>query len=65
MLEYLTPDDKELEDNNHHKQVRDITARPPNTPDDRQFTREEIRRVIEGMNNKKALGESRNYGCNI
>ena len=57
MLEYFTPEDNELEDNNHHKQVTDITARPPNTPHDREFTREEIRRVIEGMNNKKAPGE--------
>jgi len=57
MQEYLTPEDNELEDNDHHKQVRDITARPPNTPDDREFTREEIIKVIEGMNNKKAPGE--------
>ena len=31
MLEYFTPEDNELEDNDHHKQVRDITAGPPNT----------------------------------
>jgi tRNA(Ile)-lysidine synthase TilS/MesJ len=53
MLEYFTPEDNELEDNNHHKQVRDITARPPNTPDDRKFTREEIRKVVEGMNKRR------------
>jgi len=52
MLEYFTP-----EDNNHHKQVRDTTVRPPNTPDEREFTRKEIRKVIEGMNKKKAPGE--------
>jgi DNA-dependent RNA polymerase auxiliary subunit epsilon len=57
MLEYFTPEDNELEDNNHHKQVRDMIARPPNTQDDREFTREEIIKVIEGMNNKKAPGE--------
>jgi hypothetical protein len=57
MLEYFTPEDNELEDNNHHKQVRDKTTRPPNTPDDCEFTIEEIRRVIESMNNKKAPGE--------
>ena len=56
MLEYFTPEDNELEDNNHHKQFRDTTARPPNIPDDREFTREEIRKVIEGMN-KMAPGE--------
>ena len=57
MLEYFTPEDNDLEDNDHHKQVRDITAQLPNTPDDQEFTREEIGKVIEGMNNKKAPGE--------
>ena len=47
----------ELEDNNHHKQVTDTAARLPNTSDDREFTKEEIRKVIEGRNNKKAPGE--------
>jgi len=55
MLEYFTPEDKELEDN-HHKQVTELTDQLPNTPDDREFSREYIRRVIEGMNNKKAMG---------
>jgi len=57
MLEYFTPEDNELEDNNYHKQVREKTTRPPNTPDDCEFTIDEIRRVIEGMDNKKAPGE--------
>jgi hypothetical protein len=57
MLEYFTPEDNEQEDNNHHKQIRDMTARQPNTPDDREFPREEIRKVIEGMNNNKVPGE--------
>jgi len=39
------------------KYTNDITNRPINTPDDCEFTREEIRGVIEGMNNKKAPGE--------
>ena len=37
MLEYFTPEDNELEDNNYHKKVRDKTTRPPNTPDDCEF----------------------------
>jgi hypothetical protein len=57
MLEHYTPEDNELEDNNYHKQVTAITTRPTNTPDDNEFTREEIRRVIEGMDNQKAPGE--------
>jgi hypothetical protein len=40
MLEYFTAEDNEVEDNNHHNQVRDIT-RPLNTPDDREFTRDQ------------------------
>jgi hypothetical protein len=57
MLEHFTPEDNELEDNKYHKQVRAMTTRPINTPDDSEFTSEEIRRVIEGMDNKKAPGE--------
>jgi len=57
MLEYFTPEDNELEDSNYHKQVRDKTTRPPNTPDDCEFTIDEIRRVMERMDNKKAQGE--------
>ena len=57
MLEYFTPEDKKLEDNNYHKQVRGKVSRPPDTPDDCEFTIDEIRRVIEGMDNKKAPGE--------
>jgi hypothetical protein len=53
-MEYFTPEDNELEDNNHHKQVTELTDQQPNTPDDREFTREEIKRVTQRMNNKKA-----------
>jgi len=47
MLEYFPPEYNDLEDNNHHKQVRDLTARMPNIPDDRYFTREEIGKVMK------------------
>ena len=57
MLEYFTPEYNDLDDNNHHKHIRELTDKQPNTPDDREFTREEIGRLIEGMNNKKAQGE--------
>jgi hypothetical protein len=56
MLEHFTPEDNKHEDNNH-KQVGDKASRPQNTPDDCEFTIDEIRRVIEGMVNKKAPGE--------
>jgi len=54
MLEYFTPGDNDHEDNENHKQIRYITARLPNTPEDRYFSREEIRNIIGGMNEKKA-----------
>jgi hypothetical protein len=57
MQEYFTPEDNEYKDSNYHKQVRDKATRPPNTPDDCEFTIEDVRRVIEGMDNKKAPGE--------
>ena len=57
MLEYFTSEDNDLDDNNHHKHVRELTDKQPNTSDDREFTREEIGRVIEGMSNKKAPGK--------
>jgi hypothetical protein len=57
MLEYFTPADNEYEDSNYHKQVREKATRPPNTPDECEFKIEEIRGVIEGMDNKKASGE--------
>ena len=57
MLEYFTSEDNDLDDNNHHKHIRELTDKQSNTPDDREFTREENGSVIEGMNNKKAPGE--------
>ena len=58
MLEYFTPEDNDLDDNNYHKHFRELTDIQPNTPDDREFTREEIGRVTEEMSNKKAPGEN-------
>ena len=57
MLDYFTPEDNDLDDNNHQKHIRELTDKEPNTPDDGEFTSEDIGRVIEGMNNKKAPGE--------
>jgi len=57
MLEYLNPEDDGLDENSYQKHIRGFTDKQPNKPDDREFTREEIRSVIGRMNNKKALGE--------
>jgi len=40
MLEYFTPEANELDDNNHHKYIRELTVKQPYTSDDREFTRE-------------------------
>ena len=57
MLEYFTPDDNELEDNDHHKHIRSQIEHPPNAQDDRDFTIDAIRNIVEGMDGKKAPGE--------
>ena len=57
MLHYFTPEDNALEDNDHHKNVTAHTEQPHNTPDDREFTTDEIRKVIEAMDNRKAPGK--------
>jgi len=46
-----------LDDNNHHKHIRELTDKQPNTSYDRKFTREEIGSVIEETKNKKSPGE--------
>jgi hypothetical protein len=57
MLEYFTLDDNKLEDNEHQKHTRAQAEHPPNTLDDRDFTIDEIRNIIEGMDGRKAPGE--------
>jgi hypothetical protein len=54
MLEYFTPTDSEHDDNDYHKQVRTQVQEPSDMAHDRDFTIEEIRNAVEGMDNKKA-----------
>jgi hypothetical protein len=54
MLEYFTPEDKEYDDNDYHKQVIAQVQEPVNSADDKEFTIEEIRNAAESMDNKKA-----------
>jgi len=46
-----------MDDNNQHKHITELTDIQPNTPDNREITREETERVIEGMSKKKAPRE--------
>jgi hypothetical protein len=57
ILQYFTPADKEHEYNDYHKHIRAQIIQPTTTPDDRLFTTEDIRNIIEGMDGKKAPGE--------
>ena len=57
MLEYLVPEDNVEGETDHHKFLRATTEKPIQTPDDRDFTQEEIQQIIKEMDNKKAPGE--------
>jgi hypothetical protein len=55
-MDQLTPDDKPQEDTQHLKCVRKQTEQPLNTPNDKEFTQEEVGQVIEGLKQKKVSG---------
>jgi len=57
MLEHFTPKDNVQDDSEFHKQISAQSQATVNTPDDREFTLEEIRNAVESMNNTKAPGE--------
>jgi ribonuclease HI len=58
ILHQLTPDDNPQDDTYHHITVRKQTEQPLNTPNDKEFTQEEVGQVIEGLKQKKAPGPS-------
>ena len=51
MLEYFTPENKKY-DNDYHKQVRAQSQKTVISPDNKEFTMEEISNVVEGMDKK-------------
>ena len=53
LLDQLTPEDSPQFDTDHHKEVRRQVEQPINTPNDKDFTQEEVRRVIVGLKQKK------------
>jgi len=57
MLEHFTPDDKEEDDTELHKQARARALKPTATDNDIDFTVEETRNAVASMNKKKAPGE--------
>jgi len=52
MLDLMIPEDHPQD----HKAVRRQVERPINTTDDKEFTHEEVKHVIEGFKSKKAPG---------
>jgi hypothetical protein len=56
MAEQLIPEDNPKEDTDHHKNIRRLTEQPIETIDNRDFSQEEVRQVIEGFNPRKAPG---------
>jgi hypothetical protein len=56
MLDQLSPEDKLKEDTPHHSTIREQTKQQIHTLDDKEFTVEEVRQVIEGLQPKKTPG---------
>ena len=49
MLDYFIPVDEENEDN-EHKRIRSQARGSIGTQDDREFTQQEIKEILENMN---------------
>jgi hypothetical protein len=56
MLEHLIPEDDPQNDIDQQKEVRRQTDKPINTADDKEFTQDEVRQILEGFKDKKAPG---------
>ncbi|KAJ4438366.1 hypothetical protein ANN_14308 [Periplaneta americana] len=53
MIHHFTPDDDPLTDNQHQREIRELMNEEINTEDDREFTQEEIIRVLKKFDPKK------------
>jgi len=60
MLDLMMPEDHPQDDTEHHKAVRRQVERPINTTDDKEFTHEKVKQVIEGFKSKEAPGPNGN-----
>ena len=56
MAEQLIPEDNPQDDTDHHKNIRRLTEQPIETIDDRDFSQDEVRQIIEDFNPRKAPG---------
>ena len=56
MPEHFVPDDRDS-DNELHRKIRKEIQEPPDTADDKTFTKEEIIAYLKKFNSQKAPGE--------
>ena len=57
MVEQLIPENNAQDDTDHHTNNRRLTEQPIETSDDREFTQDEVRQIIEGVHTRKAPGQ--------
>jgi len=56
LMDLLIAEDKHKEDTPYHRTIRDQTKQPLYTMDDKEFTKEEVKQVIESLQPKKTPG---------
>ena len=56
MMEQLIPENSAQDDTENHRNIRRLTEQPIETTDDRKFTQDEVRQIIEGFNPRKTPG---------
>jgi hypothetical protein len=56
MIEQLIPENNAQDDTEHHMNIRRLTEQPIETTDNRDFTQDEIRQMIESFNPRNAPG---------
>jgi len=57
IMQNLTPEDNQDDDNAIHKQIRAITQETIETADDKEFSEQEVKNAVASMGGKKAPGE--------
>jgi len=56
VMDQLIQEDKHKEDTPYHRTIREQTKQPLYTMDEKEFTKEEVKQVIESLQPKKAPG---------
>jgi len=57
MLNNLTPEDNQADDNELHKRTRAITQEVINTAGDKEFIVQEVKNAVESMGEKRRQGK--------